>query len=85
MPKQLPDMSQDIRTKEDASLYAASVQKRLKGSDIEQAIKTAYLMGAKIGFCTGYRCSDIEAEKEYGKVIRELKRQLNDKLKCKTK
>lgn len=79
MPKQLPDMSQDIGVKADAAIYAASVMKKLKTSDVEQAIKTAYLMGAKMGFLTGYRCSDIEAEKEYGEVIRELKRQLEDK------
>ena len=79
IPKQLPDMSQDIGAKKDATIYAESVMKLLKVSDVEQAIKTAYLMGAKMGFCTGYRCSDIEAEKEYGKVINELKRLLNDK------
>lgn len=79
MPKQLPDISKDIGTKKDAAAYAASVIKRLKAPDVEQAICTAYLMGAKNGFCTGYRCSEIEAEKEYGEVIRELKRQLNDK------
>lgn len=79
MPKQLPDMSQDIGAKKDAAAYAAFVMKRLKASDVEQAIIAAYLTGAKTGFCTGYRCSDIEAEKEYGKIIRELERQLNDK------
>lgn len=79
MPKQLPDMSQDIETKKDAVAYAASVMKRLKASDVEQAICTAYLRGASMGFCTGYRCSDIEAEKEYGEVIRGLKKELNDK------
>lgn len=79
MPKQLPDMSQDIMTKKDAAIYAADVMKKLKAVDIEHAISTAYLMGAKSGFCTGYRCSDIEAEKEYGEVIRALERQLNDK------
>lgn len=79
MPKQLPDMSQDIEAKKDAAIYAASVRRNLKSKDIEQAIITAYLMGAKNGFCTGYRCSDIEAEKEYEKVIRELKKKLNDR------
>ncbi|WP_455674181.1 hypothetical protein [Phocaeicola sp.] len=79
MPKQLPDMSQDIEAKKDAAIYAASVMNRLKAKYIEQTIITAYLMGAKNGFCTGYRCSDIEAEKEYGKVIRELKKKLNDR------
>lgn len=77
MPKQLPDMSQDIGTKKDAAIYAASIIKRLKVIDIEQAISTAYLIGAKNGFCTGYRCSDIEAEKEYGEVIRVLKKEVN--------
>lgn len=79
MPEQLPDMSQDIEAKKDAAAYAASVMRRLKVSDVEQAIVNAYLAGAKNGFCTGYRCSDIKAEKKYGKVIKELKRQLNDK------
>lgn len=77
MPKQLPDMSQDIMTKKNAAIYAAAVMKKLKAVDIEQAISTAYLIGAKSGFCTGYRCSDIEAKKEYGEIIRELKRQVN--------
>lgn len=79
MPKQLPDMSQDIGAKKDAAIYAASVMKNLKAKDIEQAIITAYLLGAKNGFCTGYRFSEIEAEKEYGKIIRELKKKLNDR------
>lgn len=79
MPKQLPDMSQDIEAKKDAAAYAASVMKRLKASDVEQAITNAYLAGVKNGFCTGYRCADIEAEKEYRKAIKELERQLNDK------
>lgn len=79
MPKQLPDMSQDVGVQKDAAIYAASVMKQLKVSNVEQAIETAYLIGAKMGFCTGYRCSDIEAEKEYGEVIKELKRQLENK------
>ena len=29
MPKQIPDMSQDIETKKDAELYAKSVMERL--------------------------------------------------------
>lgn len=79
IPKQLPDMSQDIMTKKDAAAYAAAIMKKLKAVDIEHAISTAYLMGAKMGFSTGYRCSDIEAEKEYGEVIRGLEKMLNDK------
>lgn len=79
MPKQLPDMSQDPGAKEDAAAYASSIIKKLKVSDVEQSIINAYLAGAKNGFCTGYRCSDIEAEKEYSKVINELKKQLREK------
>ena len=64
MPKQLPDMSQDIGVKKDAAIYAASIMKNLKAKDIEQSIITAYLIGAKNGFCTGYRYAEVEAERE---------------------
>lgn len=76
MPKQLPDMSEDPMTKEDARLYAQSVMKRLKASDVEAAIRQAYLLGAKKGFCVGYRISDIDNEKAYSQIISEYKRQL---------
>lgn len=76
MPKQLPDMSQDPMTKKEAAEYAKAVMTRLKASDVEHAIETAYLLGARNGFCVGYRVSDIDNEKTYGKIIKELKKQL---------
>lgn len=75
MPKQLPDMSQDPMTQKDAADYARSVMLKLKASDIYNAIEKAYLMGAKKGFCVGYRVSDIENEKVYGQIIREIKKE----------
>lgn len=77
MPKQIPDASQDPGMKEDARRYAESVYKKMKVTDIEAAIKAAYLMGTKNGFCCGYRIAELEAEREYKKVIYELKK-LND-------
>ena len=71
MPKQLPDASQDPIMKIDASQYAKSVMRRLKATDIEEAIKTAYLMGAKNGFSCGYRYFEVYEIKEYKKVIKE--------------
>ena len=78
MPKQIPDMSQDIETKKEAAAYAKGVMKRLNVADVEHAIEQAYLYGAKSGFCCGYHISDIEAEKEYGKVIEYYKKQLEE-------
>lgn len=74
MAKQLPDASQDPGMKKDANAYAKSVLNRLKVNDVEKAIETAYLMGAKMGFCYGYRVAEIEVEKEYKEVINGLKR-----------
>lgn len=74
MPKQLPDASQDPGMKEDARKYANGVYNRLKATDIEKAIQTAYLMGAKSGFCYGYRVAELEAKKVYEEAIRELKK-----------
>lgn len=74
MPKQIPDASQDPGMKKDACAYAESVFKKLKVNDIERAIELAYLMGAKSGFCYGYRIAEIEVEKEYKQVINELKK-----------
>lgn len=82
MPKQIPDISQDIETKKDAELYAKSVMKRLNVADVEQAIVRAYLSGAKGGFCCGYHISDMEAEKVYGKVIEYYKKQLKEEKRC---
>lgn len=78
MPKQLPDMSQDPETKKEAAEYAKSVMNRLKVNDVEHAIEQAYLLGARNGFCVGYRISDIDNEKTYTKIIRELKKQIKN-------
>ena len=71
MPKQLPDASQDPGMGKEASQYTQSVMRRLKVTDIEEAIKTAYLMGAKNGFSCGYQYAEIHETEEYKRVIRE--------------
>ena len=71
MPKQLPDVSQDPGMKKDASQYAQSVMRRLKVTDVEEAIKKAYLVGAKNGFSCGYKYAEVHETEEYKRVIRE--------------
>lgn len=71
MQKQLPDVSQDMGLKTDASQYAKSVMRRLKATDVEDAIETAYLLGAKRGFSCGYRYAEVHETEEYKKAIME--------------
>lgn len=77
MAKQIPDASQDPGMKKDAGLYAESVFKKLKAEEIKNAIEKAYLLGAKSGFCYGYRYAEIEHEKEYARFVQEYKKNNN--------
>lgn len=54
-PEQLPNIANDKGIREEAELYASSIFKRLRATDIQIALKEAYLRGCASGFSYGWK------------------------------